>query len=228
MAKDGVLPIVFTEYLIGVPKDYCNVARKVSGASQQVFGAMQSLFGVKINAKTCQMADVGHAGVLFWDAKGSTRYAEFGRYGGTAGGTEIGLTRFAKSGVPDLRLDGKGMPTPASLKTTLKACSTAGGHGSRISGVLIQVPGKFAAMEKFAKARVAQKPGVGANDYSITSNNCGTFVADVLLTADMKVEKSAQPDDFLAWLQARFPKVEYAPRHNALCVDGLVAEKTCI
>jgi hypothetical protein len=228
MAKDGVLPIIFTEYLIGVPKDYCNIARKVSGASQTAFGALESIFGAKVNTKTCQMADVGHAGVLFWNARGSTRYAEFGRYGGTVGGTEIGLTRFAKGGVPDLRLGASGMPTPASLKVTLKACSTAGGHGSRVSGVLIQVPGKFAAMETLVKARVALKAGLGANEYSISSNNCGTFVADVLLAADVRVEKFAQPDDFLGWLQARHPKVEYAPRHNALCVDGLVKERACI
>jgi hypothetical protein len=221
MATDGVLPIVFTEYLVGVPKNYCNIARKVPDA-------LQAAFGVSINTKTCKMSDVGHAGVLFWNAAGRTRYCEFGRYAAGAGGAELGLARYAKGGVPDLRMQQDGMPTPASLKATLAVVSASGGHGSRISGVLIQVPGKFAAMERFCDRRVKDKAGIGANDYSITGNNCGTFVADVLAQADIRAEKFAQPDDFINALQKRDPKVEFAPRHKALCVDGLVTEKFCI
>ncbi len=79
----------------------------------------------------------GHGGVLSYDAQGSTRYYEFGRYdpsnpkviGEKRPQSEGNIRRIA---MPNLVIDPKtGQPTPSSLEALRKALSERAGHETK-------------------------------------------------------------------------------------------------
>lgn len=200
---DHALPIVFTEYLVTVPKDKCLMAKKVPDF-------ITSALGVGITSN-CKMSDVGHAGILFWNSAGLTKYYEFGRYGGGS----TGDTR--RVGVANLNV--RAPLESSNLSAILHGISTKSGQGGVVSGVLIEVPGKFDAMHTYAKRRDLMKAGTGKNEYGLLGNNCGTFVHDVLRAAGVTTIKTAQPDEYLESLRPRYPDVEYDPRKRSLEIE---------
>lgn len=200
---DHALPIVFTEYLVTVPKDKCLMAKRVPDF-------IASAFGVGFTSN-CKMSDVGHAGILFWNSAGFTKYYEFGRY--AEGST--GDTKRVKVANLNVRV-----PLESSnLGAILHGISEVSGQKGVASGVLIEVPGKFEAMHTYAKRRDLMKPGTGEDKYDLLSNNCGTFVHDVLRAAGITTIKTAQPDEYLESLRLRYPDVEYNPRSRSLVIE---------
>ena len=80
----------------------------------------------------------GHGGVLTYDAKGSTRYYEYGRYA-PSGTYVIGARRPEGEGnvrkvpMPDLKIDPKsGDPTAASLAALRDSLSRRAGHNTAV------------------------------------------------------------------------------------------------
>ena len=122
----------------------------------------------------------GHAGVLLIDNKtGSTKYYEYGRYGGS-----LGKTRNIK--VPDVMIS-KGKPTLESLSKVLKVISIKAGHGGDIKGAYV-ISDKFNEMNKYATDRIAENNDPNRTPYNFLYNNCATFAEEVI-NQDESVDK---------------------------------------
>jgi len=123
---------------------------------------------------------LGHAGVLIIKWTGLTKYYEYGRYSGND--DTPGYVR--NKGVPDVIME-NGKPTYDSLKKTLNTISNTSGQGGRIQGAYFKST-EFDKMNEYAQNKLneSNKGRTGYNKdrehYSITSNNCGTFAANVL------------------------------------------------
>lgn len=76
---------------------------------------------------------------------GTTKYYEYGRYGGPRG-------QVRKLPIRDVKMQG-GHPSKTSLSYTLSQISAKTGQGGRISGAYIQVPNKYQSMLAYAQKR---------------------------------------------------------------------------
>jgi RHS repeat-associated protein len=125
---------------------------------------------------------LGHGAVILIDNKtGFTKYYEYGRYP-TTDGTK-GKVRSLS--VPNVVMGKDGKPTPESLKKLLDKVSLQSGQGTRIEAAYIKSD-KFKHMNDYAQKKLKESnPGnteynKKREPYALTSNNCGTFAADVV------------------------------------------------
>ena len=122
-------------------------------------------------------ARTGHAGILLIDNKtGYTRYYEYGRYDSENRGVVRNRT------VPNVTIkDGK--PTIESLNCVLSIISKKFGDNGDIEGAYI-VSDKFEEMDTYAKEMMKNNNNEERKPYNILTNNCATFVEDVISQDD--------------------------------------------
>ena len=75
----------------------------------------------------------GHGGILTYDNSGATQYSEYGRYPAsqaTGVGLPAGEGNVRRVGVPNLKLDKNGQPTPESLAALKKSLEDKAGKGT--------------------------------------------------------------------------------------------------
>lgn len=127
---------------------------------------------------------VGHAGVLLIDNKsGATSYYEYGRYQ-TSDNTS---GRVRTIPVPKVTIGSNGRPTTESLNKVFGVLSKKAGQSGRIDGAYI-ISNEYAKMNSYAKSKFNENNSYKGNKsynknrepYSLFSNNCGTFAADVI------------------------------------------------
>ena len=208
---DIVIPIVFPDYLIAVstPSPRLRVPDLLPGFD--IFPDM-----VRIPATSQRVPELGHAGVMFIDGRsGLTKYYEYGRYDRA----ELGLTR--RVPVPDVRMGFDGHPTKVTLGGSLTKVSIEAGHGGRISGAYIPVPGKFPAMLAYAQRRIRENGNRNREPYSILKNSCIHFTKAVLEAAavDTPVMIDPRPNSYIEELRDEFPKLDFVRQHS-LRIDG--------
>ena len=134
-----------------------------------------------ITNKTIKASGLGHAGVLLIDNKtGKTRYYEYGRYK-TLDGTKGKVRNLI---IPNCKIkDGK--PTQESLDKVLNIISKKAGQSGNIEGAYVNSE-KFTEMDSYAKSKLDEstfgnsKYNKDREPYDLFSNNCATFVADVI------------------------------------------------
>jgi RHS repeat-associated protein len=75
----------------------------------------------------------GHGGILTYDSKGATQYHEYGRYPASQA-TGVGLPadegNVRRVGMPNLKFDKNGQPTPESMEALRKALQGKAGKGT--------------------------------------------------------------------------------------------------
>jgi len=126
----------------------------------------------KISTPVGKVGGLGHAGVLLIDNKtGVTKYYEYGRYDKE----NKGLTR--KVTISNVEIGKDGKPTTESLNKVLGQISDKSGQSGRIDGAYI-VSDEFDAMNDYAKGKLEENKDPDRKEYSLSSNNCGTFAAD--------------------------------------------------
>jgi len=166
----------------------------------------------KISAFGRQWSNLGHAGVLLIDNKtGVTKYYEYGRYDKA----EIGEVR--QRTISNVVIDKEtGKPTAASMDKVMGEISDKAGKGGRIEGAYIESD-KFKEMNDYAQSKKAENNNPDRKEYSITSNNCGTFAADVV-KQDPNVKKQApaiidpRPNSMAKEYQDNFKPIIYDPK----------------
>jgi hypothetical protein len=199
---DTVIPVAFPDYLIAV-------------ATPKVIVDLLPWFtfdDVTIHATNQRVPELGHAGVLFFDANGLTKYYEYGRYDPPK---NLGLVR--RLPIPDLTLV-NGRPTDQSLGAVLLAIARKAGQGGRIQGVYIEVPGKFAAMSKYAQLRQKQNSNPKRAPYSLWTNSCVHFVKSVVKAAGVATPwmLDPRPNSYIGEFRSDFPDLDYDARSRAL------------
>lgn len=129
----------------------------------------------KIQTPVGKVGGLGHAGVLIIDNKtGVTKYYEYGRYDAE----NKGIVRNVK--ISNVKIDKKtGKPTVESLNKVMRQLSKKAGHGGRIRGAYVNSD-KFDAMKSYAEGKMAENTDPNRTEYSLNSNNCGTFARDVV------------------------------------------------
>jgi len=204
---DVVIPLVFPDYLIAtdLPK------------SVRVPDMLPILDILPDSIKLPQkLADAGHAGVLFIKgASGLTRYYEYGRYDSAHKG------EVRKRVVPDAKAS-KGKVDVGSLKEVLSRISITSGQGGRISGVYIQVQGKFKVMDDFAQSKVKENQDAARQEYNLLSHSCVHFMKAVVEAGgvDTPYIIDPRPLSYVQKLRDKFPKLDYDPRTKKMAVDG--------
>ena len=186
---------------------------------------------VTIFGKAFKMPKVplGHAGVLLIDNKtGTTKYYEFGRYP-TKDGTK---GRVRKITVSNVILGTDGKPTRESLNKVLGEISQKAGHGGRIRGAYV-ASDKYKEMNNYAQEKYKESnPGSKEYDkdrqpYELTSNNCGTFAADVICqdpAVDKPVIYDPSPPNIVdEFIEEGHEEITYDPKTKTTTGEG---EKT--
>lgn len=213
MASDVVVPIVFPDYLIAVntPEYKVEVPDILPW-----FDILPD--SVKVAKTRNKVPELGHAGVMFLNgASGTTKYFEYGRYDPPA----LGLVR--KISIPDVVMGEDGRPTIDSLKKTLHVISRKSGQGGRISGVYIEVEGKFESMLKYANNRKEQNKNPNRVPYSLFSNSCIHFAKGVTEAAgiDTPWMLDPRPNSYIGEFRSDFPDLEYIPKGRSLFIEGI-------
>lgn len=198
--SDFVFPLVFPEYLIAVPRPSVKI-------DLPDFLPFDEVIEDVLDDKTTKVPELGHAGVLFIGdrgKKGITKYYEYGRYRSNKGETR-------RRPMPDCSYkDGK--PEIKSLRKVFQHISTVAGQQGRVSGVSIEVPGKYQTMLSYCKGRVKQNANPRRRAYSIMDYSCVTFVKDVVKAAGVAYEGSmfdARPISYINGLQSDYADIEY-------------------
>jgi RHS repeat-associated protein len=131
---------------------------------------------------------LGHAAVITIDDTGFTKYFEYGRYDPA----KRGLTR--SPGVPNVTIGSNGLPTRESLKRLLRSVSQASGQNSRISAAYFATDAASTAkMTRYGLNCVDRNKDPNREPYSTWSNNCGTFVEDVLGAGGVRLPMNLDP-----------------------------------
>jgi RHS repeat-associated protein len=126
----------------------------------------------KISTPVGKVGGLGHAGVLLIDNKtGVTKYYEYGRYDSE----NKGIVR--KVTISNVVIGKDGKPTTESLNKVLGQISKKSGQGGKIDGAYI-VSDEFDKMNDYAKSKLKENSDPDREEYSLSSNNCGTFAAD--------------------------------------------------
>jgi len=165
---------------------------------------------------------LGHGGVLLINNKtGATKYYEYGRYDKE----QKGIVRNVK--VSDVVIGEDGKPTVASLNKVLKQLSKRAGEGGKIEGAYVKSD-DFEGMNNYAKGKLAENDDPKRKEYSLFSNNCGTFAADVV-DVDPKAKKvdsnSSKPGSIVSDYQEVFPSVSYDPKTDKTTVKEVEKKK---
>ena len=172
----------------------------------------------KISTPVGKIGGLGHAGVLLIDNKtGSTKYYEYGRYDKEGKGIVRNVS------VSDVKMGKNGMPTQKSMDKVMKQISDKAGHGGKIEGAYVKSD-KFMEMNDYAQDKMKDNSNPDRKEYSLTSNNCGTFAADVV-KQDEKVKKDApvivdpRPNSIVEEYQGNFQGVHYDPKTTTTTID---------
>ena len=106
-----------------------------------------------------------------------------------------------------------GKPTAESMNKVMGEISEKAGKGGRVEGAYIE-SNKFKEMNDYAQSKKAENNDPNRKEYSITSNNCGTFAADVV-KQDPEVKKQAptiidpRPNSMVKEYQDKFKPINY-------------------
>lgn len=120
---------------------------------------------------TSRSVPLVHAGVLSYDSAGSTRYYEYGRYGG-----DFGSVR--RQTVPDLKMGPDGKPTPESWDKLMKALDKFGkGQKTKTS---CDDKADASKINAFAEQRMNDPNRAPYSWNPLSPNTCTTFARDAL------------------------------------------------
>lgn len=207
---DIVIPIVFPDYLIAVntPKKRVKIPDLIPG-----FDILPD--DVEIPETKNKVPELGHAGVLFINGlSGTTKYYEYGRYGGG-----IGVVR--KLPIRDVKIQSN-HPTKASLSYTLSQISSKSGQNGRIAGAYIQVPNKYKAMLKYASKRHSENSNPQRKPYDLFSNSCNHFMKGVLEAADVSLPYllDPRPNSYIEEIRDDFSDLDYSKSAHSLTIEN--------
>lgn len=110
-----------------------------------------------------------------------------------------------------------------SLKRPLHQVSRGAGHGGRIEAVLIALKAGFAAMEKYARSRVAENRHPKRKPYDNTSNNSVHFSKNVAEAGGAKTPwmLDPRPNSYIGEFQSSYPFIRYDPKSHKLSINGI-------
>ncbi len=172
----------------------------------------------KISTPVGKIGGLGHAGVLLIDNKtGKTKYYEYGRYDKEGKGIVRTLA------VSEVKMGKDGKPTIESLNKVMEQISNKAGHDGKIEGAYMKSD-KFKEMNNYAQEKMNDNNNPKRQEYSLSSNNCGTFAADVT-NQDKKIEMEAptiidpRPNSIIGEYQQTFPVVSYDPIKNKTTME---------
>lgn len=172
----------------------------------------------KISTPVGKIGGLGHGGVLLIDNKtGTTKYYEFGRYDKEGKGIVRNIP------ISDVKIGKDGMPTQKSLDKVMKQISEKAGQSGRIEGAYVKSD-RFKEMNDYAQKKMKDNTNPNRKDYSLTSNNCGTFAADVV-KQDEDVKKDApiivdpRPNSIVGEYQDNFQGVHFDPKTATTTLD---------
>lgn len=163
---------------------------------------------VHIPASQHRLPYLGHAGILFFDRRGLTKYYEYGRYDRAA----VGLVR--RHLIPDLTFAGDARPAPAALRQTLSRISTLAGHGGRIAAAYIELADQgFNRMLSYAAARVRQNGNPARTPYDLFSHSCLHFMKAVAEAGGARMPDvlDPRPAGYIERVRAGFPDLDFSP-----------------
>lgn len=149
--------------------------------------------------------------LLIDNKTGVTKYYEYGRYDKA----RIGEVRQKTISNVDINKE-TGKPTVESINKVMGEISKNAGQDGRIEGAYIESD-KFKEMNDYAQSKKAEKNNLDRKEYSIMSNNCGTFVEDVV-KQDPDVMKKAptiidpRPNSMVKEYQDSFKPINYDPK----------------
>jgi hypothetical protein len=211
---DVAIPIVFPDYLIAVntPPARIQIPDLLPGVD--ILPPM-----VRIPGSNHRVPDLGHASLFFLNARGLTKYFEYGRYDRAA----RGLTR--RVPMPDVEIGQGGRPIHSSLRRSLALASARGGQHGRIMGAYVELgPGGFDRVLRYCLQRVAENGDSTREPYSLTSRSCIHFVADALEAGGVDVPWmiSPRPIDYVGRLRDDFPDLDYSPHDDRLIIEGVL------
>jgi len=206
---DIAIPIVFPDYLISVntPKTRISIPDLIPGFD--VFPDE-----IEVPETKNKFPELGHAGILFISgATGTTKYYEYGRYGGS-----IGAVR--KLSIRDVKMQKK-HPTKATLSYTLSQISAKSGQGGRISGAYIEVTNQYASMLAYAKRRELDNKNLKRKPYDLFSNSCNHFMKGVLEAAgiDVPYMLDPRPNSYIEEIQDDFKDLNYIKSSHTLKIE---------
>ncbi len=170
---------------------------------------------------------VGHAGVLLIDnSTGKTAYYEYGRYE-TADGTK-GRVRMVS--VPNATIGEDGKPTIQSLGNILNSLSQKAGKGGRINGAYVNSD-KFTEMNNYAVQKYQESNNnndsynKNREEYSIFTNNCGTFAKDVInIDSNIKrpiIINTAPVNIVEEYQEEGYAQIKYDPIKNIITITQI-------
>ncbi|WP_020407669.1 hypothetical protein [Hahella ganghwensis] len=207
---DIVIPIVFPDYLIAVniPKQKIKIPDLLPGID-----ILPDHFETAESKN--KVPELGHAGILFINgARGTTKYYEYGRYGGSLGATR-------RRPIKDVIIGAGGHPTKASLSYTLSQISAKAGQNGRILGAYIEVSGQYQAMLDYAGNRVKENANPNRAPYGLFTNSCVHFMKGVLDAAgvDTPFMIDPRPNSYIEELRSDFPALDYSKAAHRLEVE---------
>jgi len=207
--NDIAIPVVFPDYLISVntPKARFSIPDLIPG---------YDLFPdeVEIPETKNKLQELGHAGILFInEASGTTKYYEYGRYGGSLGAIR-------KLSIRDVKMQ-KNHPTKASLSYTLSQISAKSGQNTRISGAYIEVPNQYKSMLAYAQKRHLDNKNLKRKPYDLFSNSCNHFMKGVLEAAgvDVPYMLDPRPNSYIDEIRDDFKDLDYIKTSHILKIE---------
>ena len=206
---DIVIPIVFPDYLIAVntPKTRISIPDLIPGFD---------LFPDEIEVPETKnkFPELGHAGVLFINgSNGTTKYYEYGRYGGALGAVR-------KLSIRDVKMQ-KDHPTKASLSYTLSQISAKSGQNGRISGAYIEVANQYKSMLAYAQKRQLDNKNLKRKPYDLFYNSCNHFMEGVLEAAgvDTPYMLDPRPTSYIEEIRNDFKDLDYIKSSHTLKIE---------
>jgi hypothetical protein len=204
---DVVIPIVFPDYRIAVntPNFTIDILPRVD------------FDNLTIPPTNNRVAELGHAGVLFIDGTtGTTKYFEYGRY------DKLGLGLVRRITISDVSVE-KNHVVPKSLKRPLQEIAKRAGQGGRITGVYIEVEGKFKDMLSYAKLQQQQNANPKRRSYDLIKNSCIHFVKDVVEVAGIEAPwmVDPRPNSYIGEFRDEFPDLDYVLKTDSLKIEGV-------
>jgi hypothetical protein len=210
---DIAIPIVFPDYLIAVntPKTRISIPDLIPG-----FDLLPDK--VEVPETNNKFPELGHAGILFINgANGTTKYYEYGRYGGPLGAVR-------KITIRDAIMQ-NGHPTKASLSYTLSQISVKSGQNGRISGAYIEVPNQYKSMLAYAEKRYIENTNPKRKTYDLFTNSCNHFMKGVLEAAGVALPYmlDPRPNSYIDELRNQFKDLDYSKAGHTLKVEDAPA-----
>jgi len=176
----------------------------------------------KISALGMKWSGLGHAGILLIDNKtGLAKYYEYGRY------DKEGKGIVRQRAVPNVAMDkNTGMPTQESLNKVLGVISKEAGHGGDVTGAYVKND-NFKEMNEHAQEQKAQNDNPDRKEYSITGNNCATFMKETLEAGGTETPSMVdpRPNSYIEELRNVYQDVNYSATKNQTTVETTEKKK---